>query len=155
MKQHKSIALAIELAERQRDAARRNIALLERNFQSAQTQLQQLKSYALEKDSSMTTAKVGLFSGETIKYHHQFMGRLQQAIEMQSDLTSRAVKQVDGAKARLVASEIRSETLSRMLMLKNSVERSLAARQEQKQADDFAAQQYARRARELESGESL
>lgn len=148
------IQLAIELAVKQRDICQRRLAMLERHSAAAQGQMEQLRSYAADKDAGWIDAAPGIFSGELIRHHYQFMGRLQQAVEMQTEVIGRANGQVDEARTVLANAEIRLEGLNRILKLRVSAKDLLLKRREQKQTDDFASQQYARKRAEMEQGEA-
>ena len=148
------IQLAIELAAKQRDGCHRKLAILERHSVSAQGQMEQLRSYAADKDARWIDAASGVFSGELIRHHYQFVGRLQQAMEMQSTVLNHANGQVSEARALLAGAEIRLEGLNRILKLRMSAKNLLFKRREQKQTDDFASQQYARKRSEIEQGEA-
>lgn len=148
------IQLAIELATKQRDICQRRLAMLERHCTSALGQMEQLRSYAADKDAGWLGAMPGTFSGELIRHHYQFVGRLQQAIEMQTEVIGQANGQVNEARALLASAEIRLEGLSRILKLRTSAKDMVLKRREQKQTDDFASQQYARKRAETEQGEA-
>lgn len=148
------IQLAIELATKQRDICQRRLAMLERHSASALGQMEQLRSYAADKDAGWVDAMPGTFSGELIRHHYQFMGRLQQAMEMQTEAIVQANGQVNEARALLGGAEIRLEGLSRILKLRISAKDLVLKRREQKQTDDFASQQYARKRVETEQGEA-
>ena len=148
------IRLAIELAAKQRDICQRRLAVLERHSAAALGQMEQLRSYATDKDAGWIDAAPGIFSGELIRHHYQFMERLQQALEMQTEVLGQANSQVSEARAALANAEIRLEGLNRILKLRMSAKDLQVKRREQKQTDDFASQQYARKRAEIEQGEA-
>lgn len=148
------IQLAIELAVKQRDIRQKGLAVLERRSVAAQGQMEQLRSYAADKDAGWIEAAPGVLSGELIRHHYQFMGRLQQAVEMQTEVLSQVNSQVHEARMALADAEIRLEGLRRILSLRVSAKDLLLKRREQKQTDDFASQQYARKRAEMEQGEA-
>ena len=150
----KGIQLAIELAAKQRDTLHRKLAMVERHSVSAQGQMEQLRSYASDKDAGWIDAAPGVFSGELIRHHYQFVGRLQQAMEMQVGVVDHADGQVSEVRALLASAEIRLEGLNRIFKLRMSAKDLLLKRREQKQTDDFASQQYARKRGEIEQGEA-
>ena len=148
------IQLAIELATKQRDMCQRKLSMLERHSAAAQGQMEQLKSYAADKDNGWVGAAPGIFSGELIRHHYQFMGRLLQAMEMQTEVLGQANGQVAEAIIALTNAEIRLEGMNRILKLRVNAKDLLLKRREQKQTDDFASQQYARKRAEMELGEA-
>jgi flagellar FliJ protein len=150
----KGFQLAIELATTHRDACHKKLAALERSFASAGGQLEQLQSYAADKDAGWINSSGGGFSGELIRHHFQFMARLQQAMQMQSEVIAHAHAQVEHARKVLAASEVRLEALNRILKLRFNAKELLLKRRDQKQTDEFASQQYARRRAESERGEA-
>lgn len=154
MADHSGILLAIELATKQRDICQKRLAVLERHSASAQGQLDQLRSYAADKDAGWIDAAPGVFSGELIRHHYQFMGRLEQAMSMQAEVLGQVSGQVNEARTSLANAEIRLEGLKRILKLRLSAKDLLLKRREQKQTDDFASQQYARKRAEMEQGEA-
>lgn len=148
------IRLAIELATKQRDACQKKLAILERSVSAAEAQMAQLGSYASDKDAGWIQAKPGAFSGELIRHHYQFVGRLQQAIGMQSEVLAHSIAQVASARKSLADAEARLEGLNRILSRRVSAIAILAGRRDQKQTDDFAAQRYARMRAEFEQGDA-
>jgi len=154
MSNFNGIQLAIELAVKQRDTCQKKLAMLERHSASAQGQMEQLRSYSADKDAGWIDATPGVFSGELIRHHYQFMGRLQQAMGMQGEVLAQANGQVSEARMLLANAEIRLEGLNRILKLRMNAKDLLLKRREQKQTDDFASQQYARKRAEMEQGEA-
>ncbi len=117
-------------------------------------QMEQLQSYAVEKDSHWASPTFGAVSGEILKHHYQFMGRLQEAMTMQFGVVATASKQVSGARVTLAEAETRLEGLKRIWKNRVNECELKAKRQDQKQTDEFASQQYARRRTQIEQGES-
>lgn len=150
----RSLQLVIEIATRQRDGCKTKLSQVRQAGRSAQGQFDQLRAYADEKDTGWTSAAPGAFSGELVRHHYQFMDRLQQAMAMQKDVLFNAENQVRRAEAALVEAETKLEALKKILQSRVSAKDQRMARLEQKQTDDFASQQYARRRAANELGEA-
>ena len=73
---------------------------------------------------------------------------------MQQQLIGESNVQLGEARKALSVAEIRLEGLSRIMKLRVSAKGLLLIRREQKQTDDFASQQYARKRTELEQGDA-
>jgi len=79
----KGLALAIELATRQRDEAVAALLQAQQVCQGAQDQMGQLESYAQETESHWALGARTSANPEIIRHYDQFMDRLQQAVELQ------------------------------------------------------------------------
>lgn len=148
------IQLAIELATKQRDMCQKRLTVLERQSAAALGQMEQLRSYLADKDAGWIESASGIFSGPLIGHHYQFTGRLQHAMGMQAEILDQAIGQVSTAQMSLASAEVRLEGLHRILKLRVSAKDLLLKRREQKQTDDFASQQYARKRSETEQGDA-
>ena len=155
MSNRTGIQLAIEIATQKRDACQKRLSIVERHHSATLGQMEQLQSYAVDKDIHWTSPSFGAVSGEIVKHHYQFMGRLQEAMNMQSGAVSAAGKQVAGARLLLAEAETRLEGLKRVYQNRVKERDMKVKRQDQKQTDDFASQQYARRRAQIEQGESV
>lgn len=149
----KSVSLAIDLATRRRDQAEQALQQARRAVQFAQTQREQLESYAADTQTRWATATAVSFSGALMQHHQQFMGRLQQAIGLQGGVINDLQRQAEAARQRSLEAEVRLAGLNQVMKKKLSELAGHQARREQKQMDEFATLQYARRSRGLESGE--
>jgi flagellar FliJ protein len=138
------IQLAIEIAVQRRDACHKRLAMAERHQMAALGQMEQLQSYAGEKDIRLTSPAIGGLSGEILKHHYQFMGRLQEAIRMQSGVVLGASDQVRDMRLALMNAEVRLEGLKRIWKIRTEERVERSKRLEQKQTDEFASNQYAR-----------
>ena len=79
------LQLAIEQAERMRDERAKVVARLEAHLGSLQAQLFQLETYAQETEKRWMNGAHSRISGELLRHHYQFMGRLQHAMSLQMD----------------------------------------------------------------------
>jgi len=151
----RGIVLAIELATKQRDICQAKLAVAQRTEHQDQDQLSQLQAYARDKDTRWLQAGATVFSGELVKHHYQFMDRLQQAMAQQSGVIQSSRMAVEKVAAALLESEIRLAGLKEVLQLRLRAKETLQKRREQKETDEFASQQYARKRAEYERGENL
>ena len=151
----RGLVLAIELATKHRDVVQGGLSLAQRNAQQDQEQLNQLQSYAQDKDARWIQAGSTVLSAEIVKHHYQFMGRLQQAMALQSGVISSAQIAVEKTAAKLLEAEVRLAGLKEILQRRQYARDGLLKRREQKQTDEFATQQYARKRAEYERGDAL
>lgn len=142
----KSLALAIELATRKRDAADQALMQARRAVQHAQDQLEQLQSYAGESEARWATANAATVSAEIMQHQQHFMQRLRHAIGLQDGVLADLQRQAEAARQRRLQEEVRLAALEQLLKKKVAERSRLAARREQKQMDDLAALKYARAA---------
>lgn len=148
MNAFKSLHLAIELASSQREQALAQLQAAQRAQRSAQGQMNQLQQYAQETDQRWMGAAQVSTSAELVRHQYQFMGRLNQAIAMQVGVIEGADRRVEGARQALLQTELRLASLKQVLGQRQSALNQLQQRQEQKQMDEFAAQQVQRRLRQ-------
>lgn len=140
----RSVALAIELATRQRDQAGRQLMQAQRACQFAQGQLDQLESYAADSENRwMTSARISM-APELLQHHYQFMGRLRHAIGLQGGVMDDLNRQLSGVKKLALDAEFRLAGLQQVMKKKQADLAKVMARREQKQMDEFAAMQFAK-----------
>lgn len=149
----KSVALAIDVATRRRDEAGQALQQAHRAVQFAQNQLDQLQGYADDTQARWATASAVAFSGQLMQHHQQFMARLQHAIGLQGGVIADLRRQAEAARLRNLEAEVRLAGLQQVMKKKLAERAGQLARREQKQMDEFAMLQHARRSRALESGE--
>ncbi len=145
MSQLRSFILAIELATRQRDELARALARAEKTLHFAQNQMHQLEGYAAETDARWLRPTTEGRTTELLHHHYQFMGRLQQAVGLQAGVMSSTGQQVEKAKQLLLQAECRLAGLSQVLKIRQAELLQVEARREQRQTDEFAAMQHARK----------
>ena len=155
MSELRGLTLAIEIATKHRNVCQGHLALAQRNVHQDQDQLNQLQAYALDKDTRWTQGGLSNFSGEIVKHHYQFMDRLQQAMSQQAGVIRSSEAVVTNMASTLLEAEVRLAGLNEILQRRLRDKEVLSRKREQKQTDEFAAQQYARRRGEYELGEVL
>ena len=147
MAEFKSLALAIELATVKRDQA---MAQWQTTLQAqgfAQDQMSQLQQYARETDQRWMQGAQKSTTPELLHHQYQFMGRLNQAIALQEGVLGNAARRVDEAKQVQVQAELRLASLKLVLGQRQAARAKELQRRDQKQMDEFAAQQTQRQLR--------
>jgi len=133
-----ALNIAIEVATRKRDAARQVLRDAQRIEQAGQAQLTQLTGYAQETQQRWG-ARPGVAMKPEVMYHHyQFMGRLEQAIGMQTTVVRDQGQRVAQAQQALLQAELRVQSLKKMVERKQHELMVAQMRKEQKQTDERA-----------------
>nr|WP_315190817.1 flagellar export protein FliJ [uncultured Albidiferax sp.] len=138
----RTLALAVEVAIRKRDAAHRALGQAQQKYIAAHDQLTQLETYASETETRWMTQAQTCALPELMQHHYQFMDRLAQAIQMQLGILADNARWVEAAKKQLADTEIRVATLQQVCRNKQLEADRLQNRREQKQIDEFAAQRF-------------
>lgn len=149
----KSILLAIDVATRSRDQLGKKLAEIQQTQLFAQDQMEQLQTYAADTSARWTSAAQISATPELMRHHYQFMDRLHHAIGMQSGVISDWTRQVEAARKVLLDAEFRLSSLKQILKKKQAEITVMQTRREQRQMDEFAAQQFRRSALENPIGE--
>ena len=104
-----ALMVAIELATRKRDEARQLLRQRQQSLAAAQEQMQQLQSYQAEMQQRWGAHEGAQLKPEVMYHHHQFMQRLQHAIELQTKvLRDQELRlQAEAAAAAAAAEEAR------------------------------------------------
>ena len=144
MSELKSVRLALELAQRKRDAAGKALAHAIGLCHLARQQLQQLQGYAVETQDRWALGARSQCSTEILRNFQQFMERLQQAIDLQQHALAQRDKEREAARQLLLAADIRIASLNQLLDRRRRAGSIRAAAQAQKHSDEFAALQHRR-----------
>ncbi len=136
--------VAVEMAERQRDAARQALQDIRRTRHAAQQQFDQLQGYAGEIQDRWGARENMAVKPEVMHHQYQFMDRLGQAIGMQTGVLDEQAGRVQAAEQRLLQAELRLSSLKKVVDKRRRELEQLQARREQKQTDERAAIQAAR-----------
>jgi len=139
-----SLQIALELATRQRDACGRALVEERQVCMVAQDQLEQLESYLRETRDRWALGARSSASAEIMRHCELFMERLQQAAGLQRGAVAQRERELEGARQRLLAAEIRIASLDKLLTRRRSSASSREANRVQKELDEFAAQQHRR-----------
>lgn len=137
-----ALHVAVELATRQRDEARRALQHAQMARAAAQDQLDQLQHYAVETDQRWGVAEDTPRTPEVFFHHRHFMGRLDHAIGLQTGVLGDQDARIAALAQQLVQAELRLTSL-RKLVERRQQELALAQmRRDQKQTDERASLQY-------------
>jgi flagellar FliJ protein len=137
-----SLQLAVELAIRQRDQLRLDLAQAQQVQASAQQQADQLEGYARETQARWVTQSTRVAAPEVMRHYYQFMDKLYQAIAMQAQVMQDAEQRVARWEQCLLQAEF---TLASRQTVRDKLHRDALSRRdklEQKQFDEMAALQY-------------
>jgi len=153
MSAFKALELVITQASLERDAQMRRYAQAQRTLQHAQGQLDQLQSYAGDTDVRWTRGQAFDLSAELVRHHYQFVGKLQNAIHLQTGVLANLQRQLDAAHQRLVQAEARVASFKQVLKKRQAAQRLQQGRQEQRATDAFAALRHRRDATSAITGD--
>ena len=134
-----SFIVAIQLAERRRDAARQAVSNLQNARVAAQGQLDQLQGYAQETQGRWGASEGRVMQPVVLQHHHQFMGRLEHAIGLQGQVVRTQDQRVAGARQTLLQAELRLASLRKVLERRQAELALAQQRREQKATDERAA----------------
>lgn len=135
----RSLGLAIEAASRARDLAARQFSAGQDALRHAEQQQAQIGSYEQETQQRWVERARHATQRSLMEYHHQFVGKLQSAMNLQSAVITEREQTVAQARQTLMAQE------QRLMGLQRYRERLLAesersrSRIEQKQSDEWAS----------------
>lgn len=147
-----ALQVAIEVASRKRDEARRALQDALAAQQAACAQLDQLEGYARETEARWGMRADTAVQPEVMFHHYQFMDRLAQAAGIQAGVVGDHAQRVDSARRSLLDAELRLASLAKLLQRRRQEARRQQMRAEQKQTDERAALQY-RNAAEAPQGQ--
>lgn len=137
-----ALMIAIEMAVRKRDEARHALRERQRSHDAAQSQMEQLQSYALEMQQRWGVSEGAAMKPEVMFHHRQFMERLQQAIELQTKVMADHAIRLEAAQKALMATELRLSSLNKVVETRRRDMELAQMRREQKQTDERAALQF-------------
>lgn len=136
-----ALMVAIELATRKRDEARQLLRQRQQSLAAAQEQMQQLQSYQAEMQQRWG-AQGAQLKPEVMYHHHQFMQRLQHAIELQTKVLRDQELRLQAAQQALMNTELRLTSLQKVVQMRRKDMALAQQRREQKQTDERAALQF-------------
>jgi len=141
-----AFVVAVDLAERQRDAARQTLQNLQGARQAAQAQLVADLLGVLVLQQRWGMREGAAVQPEVMRHHYQFMGRLDHAIGLQTQAVSGQDQRVHQAGQVLLQAELRLASLRKVLERRRADLLREQQRREQKQTDELASQRAAARA---------
>lgn len=134
-----ALHVAVGLAERRRDAARKALRDQQRAQQAAQDQLAQLQGYAGETEGRWGLHENVQRTPEVLRHHYQFMARLEHAIGLQQQVLVQQGERVEKARQGLLEAELRLGSLRKVVQLREQDIARQQQRREQKETDERAA----------------
>ncbi|WP_298207786.1 flagellar export protein FliJ [Acidovorax sp.] len=137
-----SLAVAVDVALRKRDAARKVLQDALAAQQAARAQLDQLEDYARETESRWGMKADTAMQPEVMYHHYQFMNRLGHAASIQTGVVGDQAGRVEGAQRALLEAELRLTSLRKVVDKRRQDQELQQMRREQKQTDERAAMQY-------------
>lgn len=140
-----ALNVAIEAAERKRDAARTAMQERQRAQQAAQAQMDQLQGYVLEMQARWGAQEGLAVQPEVMHHQYQFMERLQHAIGLQTRVVADQEIRLETARQALLAAELRVTSLQKVVQTRKRDLELSQMRREQKETDERAAIQFFRR----------
>lgn len=137
-----ALSVALEMALRHRDDARRLLQDARNARQAAQDQLDQLSGYAQETQNRWGMRPDAAVQPEVMYHHYQFMNRLEHAMGLQTGVVGSHVERVGAAEQALLEAELRLASLKKLVEKRQRDALLAQTRREQKQTDERAALQY-------------
>ena len=134
-----ALSVAVEMATRQRDEARRVLQHAQGAQRAAQDQLQVLKGYAQETENRWGMRAQATIAPEVMFHHYHFMGRLDHAAGLQSGVVDDHAQRVALAQQQLRDAEVRLASLRKLLEKRQMEALQAQARRDQKMTDERAA----------------
>lgn len=148
----RSFDLAIDLATQRRDAVVRKLAAAQHAHAHAHAQLTQLTDYVAETDARIVQAGHRTVSMEVLRHHYQFMGRLQEAIRLQTEAVRGAQGLVDATRSELAKAETAVLGLIKVRGARLAQMDRIQGRREQAASDELATQLHLRQAKTITEG---
>lgn len=137
-----ALMIAIDMAVRKRDEARNSLRERQRAHDAAQSQMEQLESYAAEMQQRWGASEGVTMKPEVMLHHRQFMDRLQHAIDLQLKVMADQAIRLEAAQKALMAAELRLTSLNKVVETRRRDIALAQMRREQKQTDERAALQF-------------
>ena len=134
-----ALSVALEMATRQRDEARRVLQHAQGAQRAAQDQLQVLQGYAQETENRWGMRAQATVAPEVMFHHYHFMGRLDHAAGLQSGVVDDHAQRVALAQQQLRDAEVRLASLRKLLEKRQMEALQAQARRDQKMTDERAA----------------
>lgn len=137
-----ALMVAIEMAVRKRDEARQALNERQRVHAAAHAQMEQLQSYAQEMQQRWGAREGAAMKPEVMLHHRQFMERLQHAMDLQNRVMAEQSIRLEAAQKAWMATELRLNSLNKVVETRRRDMALAQMRREQKQTDERAALQF-------------
>jgi flagellar FliJ protein len=136
-----ALTVAVEVASRKRDEARRLLQDAQGAQRAAQDQLDQLQGYARETEGRWGMRADAAVQPEVMFHHYQFMDRLGHAVGLQNGVVGDHAGRVQAATRALLDAELRLASLRKVVEKRQHDQQRQQMRREQKQTDERASLQ--------------
>ena len=137
-----ALSVAVEVASRKRDDARKVLQDTLAAEQAARAQLNQLEDYARETESRWGMKADTTMQPEVMYHHYQFMNRLGHAASIQNGVVGDQSARLQAAQRALLDAELRLASLRKVVEKRRNDFALQQQRRDQKQTDERAALQY-------------
>lgn len=128
----------VELAQQRRDEALAALTRLQREWQAAQGQMDQLQTYAQEAQQRWSARGAQGVDPALLHHHRQFMHKIDHAMDFQRGVLSNRAALVEQAQQQVHAAERDLAGLRKYTDAQVQALRQKAQRQEQKATDELA-----------------
>lgn len=139
MSDPRTIAMAVSQSQRRHRQVVQEMRQLQDRRQMAAQQLEQLQSYAHETQQNFLRYAKRHLQPVLLHQHHQFVGRLDDAIYRQSVVMEELQVHIAQVQSQLLVCEQRLNVLQRWMERQVSLRAMQEARREQKMNDDAAS----------------
>lgn len=136
-----ALMVAVEVASRKRDEARRLLQDAQGAKHAAQNQMEQLQGYARETEGRWGMRADAEVKPEVMFHHYQFMDRLGHAVGLQTGVLADHDRRVQDAQGALLQAELRLASLRKVVEKRQQDQALQQMRREQKQTDERASLQ--------------
>lgn len=134
-----ALDLVLELAERERDAARAASRRAEQALQAAERQAEQLRHYRGDYEQRWSTQfRTGGAAPGLLQCYSGFMDRIRLALAQQEQALAQAAQRQAQARAALLQCETRAASVRKLIERRASAAQALVLRREQKDIDERA-----------------
>jgi flagellar protein FliJ len=139
-----ALQTVVELAERQRDAARAALMQAESQSNRALAQLEQLQAYQGDYRDRAPGSAGRAAPIELLRCHHGFMGRLDQALAQQHDAVAKCHDELLRRRQLLQAAELKLASARKLIERRVAEQQRVESRREQQRSDEAAQQRHRR-----------
>lgn len=134
----KSLKTVIDLAVRKRDGAAEGVARAQNELAAARMQMEQLMAYAHEGEAKWAERSAAGVSPVLVHHNQQFMAKIQNARDFQTNVLSQREQQLAQARQGLALTERELATLKKVEERTRQAIQQARNKAEQKLNDDMA-----------------
>lgn len=140
-----TLALLLERAEKERDAAAQALHAASRQAEAARAQHGELAGYRQEYQQRWTQSFTQSATMDIVGCYQSFGRRIDQAVDTQGHVANHADARQQRAREALGQAELRVAALRQLLARRQAEADKIAQRREQRATDEFAARAHLRR----------